>query len=430
MSSPTAAVFLSAPVCAVNPRSPQKKSRDATQRLQGLPTARTNHTKAGTLRGGTAGGGPNARNSARLCPGCMGNDWALPVAGLRQGASRKRAEPAKQNLCYSVRVSEEMESESSVTARYPHPSASGFFAPVSCAVLAGGATDTRPARERSPLGAVRAFSPPAASRAASESAPVRFKSLTAERSMNPINVSALAQRVRPVVQIHDGQPITTSVEVARVFGKRHDHVMRAIEYLISQLDAERLPNFGETFTTRPNPNGGEPIKSPAYHLTKDAVALLTFGFTGKRALAFKLAYIDAFNKMEAALAEQTQPASPAALPASDVLIPDDVQAAIDAKAWELSAQAHRIVHRRLRLLTESTACGYPQRTINSEEALAHIAATTLDDAFVPLAPDLYSMQLLAQGIADSAQRYADAVNKGITALRQRDVLLAPVLNAA
>jgi len=139
-------------------------------------------------------------------------------------------------------------------------------------------------------------------------------------------------------------------------------------------------------------------------------------------------FLEAADRAQQAL-PPARPASPAALPAPAVLIPDEVQVAIDAKAWELSAQAHRIVHRRLRLLTESTARGYPQRTVNSEEALAHIAATTLDDAFVPLHPDLRSMQLLAQGIVDSAQRYADAVNKGITALRQRDVLLAPVLNA-
>jgi len=218
-----------------------------------------------------------------------------------------------------------------------------------------------------------------------------------------------------------------NVEVARVFGKRHDDVLRAIKNLLPQLPPDHARNFAETVITRPNPSGGEPIKSPAYQLNRDAFAALAFGFTGKKAIVFRCAYIDAFNQMEAALAEQTQPASPATLPAPAVLIPDDVQAAIDAKAWELSAQAHRIVHRRLRALAESTARGYPQRTIDRESALVHIAATTLDDAFMPLQPDLRSMQLLAQGIVDSAQRYADAVHKGITALRQRDVLLAPVL---
>jgi len=246
--------------------------------------------------------------------------------------------------------------------------------------------------------------------------------------MTPINVHALAQRAHPVVQIENGQTITTSVEVARVFGKRHNDVLRAIENLLPQLPPDHQRNFAQMIIENKIGKGAT-RKDPAYQLNRDAFAALAFGFTGKKAIAFRCAYIDAFNQMESALLEKSQPASPAALPAPEVLIPADVQAAIDAKAWELSAQAHRIVHRRLRFLAERTASGYPQRTVNSESALAHIAATTLDDAFVPLAPDLRSMQLLAQGIADSAQRYADAVNKGITALRQRDVLIAPVLNA-
>jgi len=126
--------------------------------------------------------------------------------------------------------------------------------------------------------------------------------------MTHVNVPALANIARPVIEIHDGKVTTTSIEVSRVFGKRHDNVMRDIQNLRADLDENRLLNFEETVITRPNPSGGEPIKSPAYHLTRDGFTLLTFGFTGKKALAFKLAYIDAFNKMEAALAEKAQPA--------------------------------------------------------------------------------------------------------------------------
>lgn len=41
-----------------------------------------------------------------------------------------------------------------------------------------------------------------------------------------------------------------------------------------------------------------------YLLTRDGFSLLVMGFTGKEALEWKLKYIDAFNKMEAALKEQ------------------------------------------------------------------------------------------------------------------------------
>jgi len=119
--------------------------------------------------------------------------------------------------------------------------------------------------------------------------------------MNPVNIPALANNAHPAVQIEGGKVITTSLEVARVFGKRHDHVLRDIENLRKDLLADHLPNFGETVITRENPSGGAPIKSPVYHLTRDGFTLLAMGFTGKRALAFKLAYIDAFNKMEAEL---------------------------------------------------------------------------------------------------------------------------------
>jgi len=120
--------------------------------------------------------------------------------------------------------------------------------------------------------------------------------------MNPINVPALASRAHPVVQISDGKAITTSVEVARVFDKQHRHVLDSIRTLVAQLPDEGVPNFRQTPYT--DPQNGQTY--PAYHLTRDGFTLLAMGFTGKRALAFKLAYIDAFNKMEAALHERAQ----------------------------------------------------------------------------------------------------------------------------
>ena len=38
---------------------------------------------------------------------------------------------------------------------------------------------------------------------------------------------------------------------------------------------------------------------PCYHMTRDGLALLAMGFTGAKALAFKVRYIEAFNRMEA-----------------------------------------------------------------------------------------------------------------------------------
>jgi len=119
--------------------------------------------------------------------------------------------------------------------------------------------------------------------------------------MKSLNVPALANNIHPAVQVENGKAVTSSVEVARVFGKQHKHVLETIQNLLKDLPAGSQPNFRQTEETRPSPLNGAPIKSPAYHLTRDGFTLLAMGFTGKRALAFKLAYIDAFNRMEAEL---------------------------------------------------------------------------------------------------------------------------------
>lgn len=106
--------------------------------------------------------------------------------------------------------------------------------------------------------------------------------------------------IAPTLSVVDGIPTTTSYEVAQHFGKRHDNVMQAIKNLRDQVGEEHLLNFQEASVEVDQPNGGK-ATYPAYRLTRDGFTLLAMGFTGKKALAFKLAYIDAFNKMETTL---------------------------------------------------------------------------------------------------------------------------------
>lgn len=113
-------------------------------------------------------------------------------------------------------------------------------------------------------------------------------------------MSQPASAFAPVLTVIDGIPTTVSTDVARHFGKRHDDVLRSIRNLLPQLNAEHARNFAEMFIETEIGQGGA-RKDPAYRLTRDGFTLLAMGFTGKKALAFKLAYIDAFNRMEAAL---------------------------------------------------------------------------------------------------------------------------------
>ena len=110
-------------------------------------------------------------------------------------------------------------------------------------------------------------------------------------------MSLSAQAISPAITIVGGKPTTLSTDLAQHFGKQHANVLRDIRNLLPQLPNGGVLNFEEApFTDEQN---GQTY--PAYRLTRDGFTLLAMGFTGKKALVFKLAYIDAFNRMEAAL---------------------------------------------------------------------------------------------------------------------------------
>lgn len=97
-----------------------------------------------------------------------------------------------------------------------------------------------------------------------------------------------------LVSIVDGIPTTTSQLVAETFGKRHDAVIRGIRDLQDKCPKEfTAHNFVVSEYTD---NTGR--KLPMYLLTRDGLTLLVMGYTGKEAMRFKLAYIEAFNCME------------------------------------------------------------------------------------------------------------------------------------
>ena len=104
----------------------------------------------------------------------------------------------------------------------------------------------------------------------------------------------------------------TSMDIARVFGKRHDHVLRDIENILNDLreigTSYELPNFEEVvrISKTTNPKNGKPVnrKIPMYNLTRDGFSLLAMGFTGKKALKWKMSFLNAFNQMERSLYNQ------------------------------------------------------------------------------------------------------------------------------
>lgn len=142
----------------------------------------------------------------------------------------------------------------------------------------------------------------------------------------------------PALTIVDGQPTTTSNEVAQHFGKQHKHVLDKIAALLADLPIEFAePNFRLSEFTD---STGRTL--PAYRLTRDGFTLLAMGFTGKKALAFKLAYIDAFNRMEAELQkpaydpDQIALAHRAAVIATAKVYQSVFDAVMQAQDWQLN----------------------------------------------------------------------------------------------
>lgn len=116
----------------------------------------------------------------------------------------------------------------------------------------------------------------------------------------------------PVLKMVDGQPMVSSQEVASHFGKRHADLLRSIQAIVRNSPE----GFGErnfAFSEYTDTTGR---KLPAYLLTRDGFVIVAMGFTGPKAIKWKIAYIQAFNAMEAEISGH--PAQTPALPSADL----------------------------------------------------------------------------------------------------------------
>ncbi|EHF6377856.1 Rha family transcriptional regulator, partial [Listeria monocytogenes] len=96
-----------------------------------------------------------------------------------------------------------------------------------------------------------------------------------------------------LVVLQNNQPVTTSLNVAEVFEKKHKHVLEAIDDLRGAAE-----NSADLFqeSSYVHPQNKQTYRM--IYMNRDGFTLLAMGFTGKRAIEFKLQYINEFNKME------------------------------------------------------------------------------------------------------------------------------------
>lgn len=95
----------------------------------------------------------------------------------------------------------------------------------------------------------------------------------------------------------DGIPVVGSRKMAENFNKNHDDVLKSIRVLIEGLGEISESEWINNFILSRYKNQQNKFQ-PEYLLTKKGFTLLAVGFTGKKALRFKVQYINTFEKME------------------------------------------------------------------------------------------------------------------------------------
>ena len=162
-------------------------------------------------------------------------------------------------------------------------------------------------------------------------------------------MNAISINFQNFVQIQNSQIVTTSEFVAQAFGKEHKNLLARIEQISKEIKASFFElNFKPKAKQVKTGFGFRETKS--YELTKDGFMLLVMGFTGKQAMAIKIAYIEAFNAMSKAILDLNNTVSDGITPAKTTA--DDrtglrqaVAALVGRKGIDYSS-AYSMIHQR------------------------------------------------------------------------------------
>ncbi|KAJ72482.1 Phage Rha protein [Enterococcus faecalis AZ19] len=112
--------------------------------------------------------------------------------------------------------------------------------------------------------------------------------------------------MKNLVIMKDQQAVTSSLQVAEIFEKQHKDVLDAIDTKIQS--AENSAHY-QTMFAEGEYKDSRGRKQRLYYMNRDGFAFIAFGFTGKKADAFKFKYIEAFNRMEKEIQQPKIPTS-------------------------------------------------------------------------------------------------------------------------
>ena len=98
----------------------------------------------------------------------------------------------------------------------------------------------------------------------------------------------------------EGQMVTNSSLVAIEFEKEHKNVLQTIQNLVAENSATKFYFIEKGFDNRGK-------KYPMFLMNRKGFSLLAMGFTGSKTLQFKIAFLEAFDKMEVFIREKLVP---------------------------------------------------------------------------------------------------------------------------
>ncbi|EFQ72196.1 phage regulatory protein, Rha family [Enterococcus faecalis TX0470] len=113
------------------------------------------------------------------------------------------------------------------------------------------------------------------------------------------------KKMENLVIMKNQEAVTTSLQVAETFNKNHRDVLAAIDDLKEGVAENYADLFYEDSYIHPQ----NKQKYRQIIMNRDGFTLLAMGFTGQKALKFKLKYIEAFNRMEKEIQQPKLPTS-------------------------------------------------------------------------------------------------------------------------
>jgi Rha family phage regulatory protein len=149
-----------------------------------------------------------------------------------------------------------------------------------------------------------------------------------------------------LVEVKNNTVVVSSLQIAEHFGKEHKNVLRLLSSLLSSANKQRLSKhfFKSNYKDETGKN------NTMYLMNRDGFSLLVMGFTGDKALKWKLDFIDAFNAMEQEIQHKEYQASLAKSSENELLRKKVEQLKKDK--FDISIQVDLAIRERRNLETE------------------------------------------------------------------------------